>query len=184
MLVTQPASPLVDPTRRSTPYMLTPNVCRDVGWGWEVAGRKEVSCATILKVSAYWKVQTEHKTLQINIQVLECSDTNVMPVCWPKLNASENIIRSTVHYVPRMCLKRTLFPQNACLELLKFRNKSTVVWLTNQDSTLQSEYMLCVIKLNRFIHSLIHPCLMTGPWPLPKRVLHTVRPNASSFNFQ
>lgn len=81
MLVTQPASPLVDPTRRSTPYMLTPNVCRDVGWGWEVAGRKEVSCATILKVSAYWKVQTEHKTLQINIQVLECSDTNVMPVC-------------------------------------------------------------------------------------------------------
>ena len=39
------------------------------------------------------------------------------------------------------------------------------------------------------IHSLTHSiinsviCLMTGPQPLPKRVLHTVRSSASSFNF-
>jgi hypothetical protein len=27
-------------------------------------------------------------------------------------------------------------------------------------------------------------CLTTGPYPLPKRILHTVRSSASSFNFQ
>ena len=34
----------------------------------------------------------------------------------------------------------------------------------------------------KFIHSAVF--LTTGPWPLPKRVLHRVRSNASSFNFQ
>jgi hypothetical protein len=33
-----------------------------------------------------------------------------------------------------------------------------------------------------FIHSAV--CLMTGPQPLPKRVLHSVRSTVSSFNFQ
>jgi hypothetical protein len=32
-----------------------------------------------------------------------------------------------------------------------------------------------------FIHTVV--CLTTGPQPLPKRVLHTVRASASSVNF-
>ena len=37
-----------------------------------------------------------------------------------------------------------------------------------------------------FIHSCIHSavCLTTGPKPLPRRVLHTLRSSVSSFNFQ
>ena len=37
-----------------------------------------------------------------------------------------------------------------------------------------------------FNHSFIHPavCLTTGPQTLPKRVLHTVRSSASSFNLK
>ena len=40
--------------------------------------------------------------------------------------------------------------------------------------------------INSFIHSLINSavCLTTGPQALQKRVLHTVRSSASSFNFQ
>jgi hypothetical protein len=34
----------------------------------------------------------------------------------------------------------------------------------------------------QFVHSTV--CLTTGPWPLPKLVLHRVRSSASSFNFQ
>jgi hypothetical protein len=33
-----------------------------------------------------------------------------------------------------------------------------------------------------FLHSVV--CLTTGPYPLPKRVLHRVRSSTSSFNFQ
>ena len=36
-----------------------------------------------------------------------------------------------------------------------------------------------------FIHSFIHSfCCLTNPYPLLKRVLHTVRPSVSSFNLQ
>jgi hypothetical protein len=35
-----------------------------------------------------------------------------------------------------------------------------------------------------YVHVVIHPIvwLTTGPWPLPKKVLHRVRSSASSFN--
>jgi hypothetical protein len=36
--------------------------------------------------------------------------------------------------------------------------------------------------MNTFIHHAV--CLTTGPHPLPKRVLHRVRPSASFFKFQ
>jgi len=39
-----------------------------------------------------------------------------------------------------------------------------------------------LFRLPQFIHSAA--CLKTGPYPLPKRVLHRVRSAASSFNFQ
>ena len=45
----------------------------------------------------------------------------------------------------------------------------------------------CISQFNsRTSHSFIHSivCLTTGSWPLPKQVLHTVRTNASSFNFR
>jgi hypothetical protein len=38
------------------------------------------------------------------------------------------------------------------------------------------------VTMHTFIHSVV--CLTTGPQPLPKRVLHRVRSNASSFNLQ
>ena len=40
--------------------------------------------------------------------------------------------------------------------------------------------------LPSFIHSFIHllVCITTGPQPLPKPVLHTVRSSVSCFNFQ
>ena len=41
------------------------------------------------------------------------------------------------------------------------------------------------VFIHSFIHSFVHPavCLMTGPQPLPKRVLHLVRPRVSFLNF-
>jgi hypothetical protein len=36
--------------------------------------------------------------------------------------------------------------------------------------------------IQSIIHSVV--CLMTSPWPLPKRVFHTVRSTGLSFNFQ
>ena len=38
------------------------------------------------------------------------------------------------------------------------------------------------VTIHLFVHCAV--CLTTGPQPLPKRVLHTVRSSASSFNFQ
>jgi hypothetical protein len=40
----------------------------------------------------------------------------------------------------------------------------------------------CMIRVYISIHSVV--CLMSGPWPLPKRVLQRVRSSASSFNYQ
>jgi hypothetical protein len=47
---------------------------------------------------------------------------------------------------------------------------------------LPRQFPPCINILNLFSHTLV--CLTTGPQPVPKRVLHTVRSSASSLDFR
>ena len=75
---------------------------------------------------------------------------------------------------------------NFCISILLFTKKDSVKfsWLRFAHEVF-AENKITMLKNTTTFHEFINvpQCLTTGPEPLPKSVLHTVRSSVSSFNF-